>query len=165
MARLACPGRWRRSTRWRGRCGAAWCWRGCWTSRWDRPGWTGRGPRRRVLRDVEDVIGREAGPGEGERLRAELLERLERPEFDTDLRDWTVEEVVALVCRDLGLGGHAGDAGPGGGGRRRMWRCCMRGRLRWWLATLPRPAGAEGGERVASAGAVPGEMSSGGGGG
>lgn len=59
--------------------------------------------RRQVIRAVEDRIAAEA-PERAESLHAELLERLDAPEFEDDLAEMRWPEVVANTCRDLGLG-------------------------------------------------------------
>jgi hypothetical protein len=68
--------------------------------------------RRRIIRDVEDAIQSKAPTGEQEKLNAELVERLERPEFDDQLANRSIAEIVTEICRDLGISGrnapHAG---------------------------------------------------------
>ena len=65
--------------------------------------------RRRVVRAVEDAIGREHGGSvEGESLQAELLERLDRPELADELGCRPVDAVILDICRDLGLCGLPG---------------------------------------------------------
>ena len=59
--------------------------------------------RRRIIRDVEDSIQR-CVPGEaGERLEAELFERLDGPEMDAEIDHRPDAEIIADICRDLGL--------------------------------------------------------------
>ena len=59
--------------------------------------------RRRIIRNVEDSIQR-CEPGEsGERLEAELFERLDGPEMDAEIDHRPAAEIVADICRDLGL--------------------------------------------------------------
>jgi hypothetical protein len=80
--------------------------------------------RRRILRAVEDMIPRETGDG-GERLDAERRERLDADEPDAAIDPQMVVEILAEICRDLGIAevpGMAawrGTAEPGGesGGR------------------------------------------------
>ena len=60
--------------------------------------------RRHILRSVEDAINdnvtslADAAP-----LRAELLERIDAPEFADDLANRSPDILVAEICRDLGL--------------------------------------------------------------
>ncbi len=60
--------------------------------------------KRRVIRAVEDVIQRETDEAAGERLEAELLERVDSPEMEEDLDTRPVGEIITEICRDLGLG-------------------------------------------------------------
>jgi len=57
--------------------------------------------RRQIAREVEDAIDREAGE-RPERL-TEALDRLESLDVEDELADRPVEEVVAEICRLLGL--------------------------------------------------------------
>jgi len=59
--------------------------------------------RRKIIRDVEDKIHAKAPPGEAENLRAELVERLERPEFDDEIANRSIAEIITEICRDLGV--------------------------------------------------------------
>jgi hypothetical protein len=59
--------------------------------------------RKKIIRDVEDAINRKATGDHAETLRVELVERLERPEFDDELANRTVGEIVTEICRDLGI--------------------------------------------------------------
>ncbi len=67
--------------------------------------------RRRMLRGVEDAIHERAEGYEVERLRAEMLERLDGPDIEDELLDRSVEEVVRIVCRDLGITAMRGQGG------------------------------------------------------
>ena len=67
------------------------------------PGLDRVGARKRVLRAVEDRIDEAADPDDAEALHAELLERLDTAELDTDLAGRPVGEVIGEICRDLGL--------------------------------------------------------------
>lgn len=60
--------------------------------------------RRHILRGVEDTINRKVTRlGDAESLRAELLERIDAPEFAEDLANRSPDILVAEICRDLGL--------------------------------------------------------------
>ena len=59
--------------------------------------------RRRILRDVEDVIQREAEGADVDVLEAELRERLDGPELDDEIDGRPTAEVIADICHDLGL--------------------------------------------------------------
>jgi hypothetical protein len=59
--------------------------------------------RKKIIRDVEDAIYANAAPGKEEKLQAELLERLERPELDHEIADRKIAEIVTDITRDLGL--------------------------------------------------------------
>ena len=59
--------------------------------------------RRRIIREVEDSIQR-CAPGEsGAGLEAELFERLDGPEMDAEIDHRPAAEIIADICRDLGL--------------------------------------------------------------
>jgi hypothetical protein len=60
--------------------------------------------RRRILRDVEDAIQRKGlGDRESRGLRDELLERLDGPDVADDIDHRPINEIIADICRDLGL--------------------------------------------------------------
>ncbi len=63
--------------------------------------------RKQILREVEDAIDREAPPKAAPALRAELMERLDAPEFaedlEHDLATRPIEDIIAELCRDLGV--------------------------------------------------------------
>ena len=60
--------------------------------------------RRRIIRDVEDAIQRKpSGESDRENLRDELLERLDGPDVEDDIDHRPVAEIIADICRDLGL--------------------------------------------------------------
>ncbi len=63
--------------------------------------------RKLIIRRVEDSIHRDAPESERESLRAELVERLDAPEFQADL-DRPIEEVLQEIHADLGLLGAEG---------------------------------------------------------
>ena len=60
--------------------------------------------RRQIIRAVEDTIQREAHGERGERLEAELSERLDGPDIDDDIGHRPVADIIADICADLGLG-------------------------------------------------------------
>ena len=65
--------------------------------------------RKRILREVEDAIGRKAHEGDGaESLQAELRERLDAPDLEDDLATRPIPDIVTEICRDLGLAAHPG---------------------------------------------------------
>ncbi len=60
--------------------------------------------RKRIIRDVEDVINERAGtPERVENLERELLERLDAPDMELELASRPVDAIVLDLCRDLGL--------------------------------------------------------------
>ncbi len=59
--------------------------------------------RRRILREVADVIQRRAEGVEAEAMHAELSERLDAPDLEDDIDGRPVAEIIADICRDLGL--------------------------------------------------------------
>ncbi len=60
--------------------------------------------RKRIIRDVEDVINERAGtPERVENLERELLERLDAPDMEVELATCSVDAIVLDLCRDLGL--------------------------------------------------------------
>lgn len=61
--------------------------------------------RARVIRGVEDVIAhKSADRSEAESLRAELLDRLDAPDFEVDIETRPPAEIIEEIARDLGLG-------------------------------------------------------------
>ncbi len=73
--------------------------------------------RKRILREVEDVIQRPGADGRGgpaphadlqDSLRAELRDRMDAPDLDDDITSRPVADIITEICRDLGL-----DALPG----------------------------------------------------
>jgi hypothetical protein len=59
--------------------------------------------RRQIARGVADAIARAA---EGERaaaLTGRLTERLDAPDWENEFGDRSAEEIIAIICRDLGL--------------------------------------------------------------
>ena len=60
--------------------------------------------RKQVIRAVEDTIHRAANEGDrAESLTIELRERLDAPDFDWDLANRPIPDIIAELCRDLGL--------------------------------------------------------------
>ncbi len=74
--------------------------------------------RKRVLRAVEDTIQRTNSDGHGlgvsdddrdaaealhADLHAELLDSMDAPDLDDDIRDRPIDEVIKGICRDLGI--------------------------------------------------------------
>ncbi len=61
--------------------------------------------RKRIIRDVEDAIQSKAPADEQEKLHAELLERLDRPDLEYDIANRPIADIVTDMCRDLGIAG------------------------------------------------------------
>jgi hypothetical protein len=59
--------------------------------------------RKRILREVEDSIHRDAHPVEAESLREELLDRLDTLDLEDDIAGRPVEDIIAEIIHDLGL--------------------------------------------------------------
>ena len=60
--------------------------------------------RKRIIREVEDAIHRQANEGaSAERLTAELRERLDAPDLEDDISSRPVADIIKELCRDLGL--------------------------------------------------------------
>lgn len=57
--------------------------------------------RKRIIRHVEDVIQRNAGPLELETLQTEFRERLDSPDLEDDIDHRPIQDIVADICRDL----------------------------------------------------------------
>ncbi len=68
--------------------------------------------RKRILREVEDAIQRDAPAKKAAALHTELLERLDAPELaeslDDDIAARPVDEIIADIIRDLGLAASPG---------------------------------------------------------
>ncbi len=72
--------------------------------------------RKRIIRDVEDAIARAAQSAPkadkaADALHAELHDRLDAPELDDDIRHRSIPDIIADICRDLGIAA-AGGAKP-----------------------------------------------------
>ncbi len=59
--------------------------------------------RKQIIRAVQDNIQRAAPPADAEALRLELLERVDAPEFIDDVDNRPPGDLIAELCRDLGL--------------------------------------------------------------
>ncbi len=59
--------------------------------------------RKRIIREVEDAIHREAKGPRAEALGAEFAERLDAPDLDDDIAARPIAEIINEICRDLGL--------------------------------------------------------------
>jgi hypothetical protein len=59
--------------------------------------------RRQIARGVEDAIGREADGERAEQLTEALAERLESLDVENELSERPAEEIIAEICRELGL--------------------------------------------------------------
>jgi hypothetical protein len=57
--------------------------------------------RKRIIRQVEDVIQRNAKPQDLDSLQTELRERLDSPDLEDDIDHRPIQDIVADICRDL----------------------------------------------------------------
>ena len=57
--------------------------------------------RKRIIRQVEDLIQRNAEPHEQESLQAEFRERLDSPDLEDDIDHRPIPDIVLDICRDL----------------------------------------------------------------
>jgi hypothetical protein len=64
--------------------------------------------RRRIIREVEDTIQRTTGDADADTLHAELVDRLDGPDLDDDIDQRPIADIIADICRDLGLGAMPG---------------------------------------------------------
>ena len=67
-----------------------------------------RAARKQIIRDVEDTIQRRTDGAEAEALHAELYERLDAPDLDDDIDTQPIADIIAAICRDLGIAHHPG---------------------------------------------------------
>ena len=91
--------------------------------------------RRQVIRAVEDAIQRpDRGASDGpETLHAELHERLDGPDLDDDISTRPAADIIAEICRDLGLAALPGT---------RPWKRRTPGDIRQLCAEAAAPSGA-----------------------
>ena len=59
--------------------------------------------RKRIIREVEDKIARQAEPADRDGLEIELAERMETLDYDADISGRPIDEVIAEIARDLGI--------------------------------------------------------------
>jgi hypothetical protein len=59
--------------------------------------------RKRIIREVEDSIQRNAPDGTADRLHRELLDRLDTLDLINDIDTRPVDAIIVDICRDLGL--------------------------------------------------------------
>ena len=59
--------------------------------------------RKRLIRDVEDTIARTTRGPESEQLQAEFQDRLDSPDLEDEIGTRPVAEIIADICRDLGI--------------------------------------------------------------
>src|SRR3954454_2573127 len=60
--------------------------------------------RRQIIRAVEDVIQRsERRPADKDHLETEFHERLDGPDLEDDIDSRPIPDIIAEICRDLGL--------------------------------------------------------------
>ena len=59
--------------------------------------------RKRIIREVEDAIGRNTDTPDPAGLTAELYDRLDTPDLDDGLASRPTADIITEICRDLGL--------------------------------------------------------------
>ena len=64
--------------------------------------------RKRIIREVEDLIQRTCAPDRAEALQDELLDRLDSPDLDDEIDHRPAAEIIADICRDFGIAAIAG---------------------------------------------------------
>ena len=62
-----------------------------------------RTARQHIIRAVEDTIQREAEGEDADALHAEFLDRLDTLDIEDDFATRPIAEIIAEICRDLGL--------------------------------------------------------------
>ncbi len=66
--------------------------------------------RKRIIREVEDAIGRTVNEGDrADRLNAELHDRLDAPDLDDEIINGPIADIITQIRRDLGLASLPGD--------------------------------------------------------
>ena len=64
--------------------------------------------RKTIIRRVEDSIHHDVKGPRAESLREQLFDRLDAPEFESDLENLPIEHIIIDICRDLGINGIPG---------------------------------------------------------
>ena len=59
--------------------------------------------RQQIIRVIEDNIQRHAEDDEADELHEELLDRMDSPDLDDDITTRPIADIIADICRDLGL--------------------------------------------------------------
>ena len=59
--------------------------------------------RKQIIRTVEDSIQRHADPADADTLHEELMDRLDTLDLEDEIAGRPIEEIIADICRDLGL--------------------------------------------------------------
>jgi hypothetical protein len=72
------------------------------------PGQRRAAARARIRSEVEAAIEQEAEGADADDLREDLRDRIDGPDADDELDQRPVEEIIAEICRDLGLRGVPG---------------------------------------------------------
>jgi hypothetical protein len=89
--------------------------------------------RKQIIRKIEDAIYRDGPEDAAESLKAEFLERLDAPEFEDDLGQRPIGEIIDEICRDLGIAGQIG---------LNFWKRRTPEDVAWLSAYAARPRGA-----------------------
>ena len=99
----------RGSIAWRGRSAARSPWRAMWRNRWHRA-YGRRGSRRANGSSATSRTRSSGRPRETRqrRLEAELRERMDAPDLEDDIAGRSVADIVADICRDLGIAASPG---------------------------------------------------------
>ena len=101
----------------------------------------------RIAREAEDAIQRRAGESEGEGMGGERADRLDASDLD-DVWGRPVDEIIAGICRDLGVAAVPGTAAG---------HATLRARAAELGVASPAVAGSLGGGQAGSAGRMPSE--------